>query len=286
LRIANNDSLPHYPVIHQDYFVELHLFDHDVIKCGLEIGLNVNIIAVDDTGVETSSFLLQSSVIDIIENKGIQKNGSAKVGIRFKQLSMEMNKSKFILVFSSFSPVYTFPAVRSISMYSVSYRLFVTEEYTSNYVWYKDEGGKDKCIEITVSLRDGRGALVCNEHVDLGAKLNYCSGEQVLDQDILVVSHDSKRSIDEHGHALIKFRINEVSNRHRGNLFQLVIFARTRADISPALCTPVDVKSKRNTLSKHKQHNNTHNDHGHTNKKIKCKISFQICVNYLIAFNS
>lgn len=268
LRIENNDSLPHFPIIHQEYFVDMHLFEHDVIKCGLEISLNVSVISVDDAGIENSSFL--TNLIDIVENKGIQKNGSAKVSIRFKQLSMEMNKSKFILVFTSNSPF--FPSVRSIPMYCVNYRLFVTEEFTSNYVWYKDEGGKDKCIEINVSLRDASGLLVCNEHVDLGAKLNYCNGEQVLDQDILVVSHDSKRTIDEHGNASIKFRINEVSNRHRGNLFQLVIFARTRADISPALCTPVDVKSKRNTLNKHKLPSD---NHAHTssvsNKKIKAE---------------
>jgi hypothetical protein len=93
---------------------------------------------------------------------------------------------------------------------------------------------------------------VSTERVDLEAKLIYSNGVQVEDQYILLINPDSKRAIDENGNALFKVRVTEVSNKHRGQLFQVVVSARTRADVSPAFSVPVDVKSKRNSTNKAK----------------------------------
>ncbi len=38
-----------------------------------------------------------------------------------------------------------------------------------------------------------------------------------------MISPESRAIVDENGGALIKLRINEVSNRHRGQLFQVQI---------------------------------------------------------------
>ena len=80
--------------------------------------------------------------------------------------------------------------------------------------------------------------------------LMYECGQEVQQQNILVINlHDSKVSIDETGEGVIKLRINEVSNRHRSQRFQIMVSAEHQpdcSDISPAFSTPVDVKSKRN----------------------------------------
>ena len=90
-------------------------------------------------------------------------------------------------------------------------------------MWYKDEGGKDKCIEHKVSLHDANDHLILNRRIPLRVVLTYSSRETVLQQNILTISPESRVYIDETGYALIKLRVNEVSNRHRGQLFQVII---------------------------------------------------------------
>ena len=79
--------------------------------------------------------------------------------------------------------------------------------------------------------------------------LQYC---KVPNQDIFEVHQHSKRVIDAHGSAVLKFRITQVSHQHQRRLFQVEIAARRNPDISPVLCTPVDIKSKRNLPPKSK----------------------------------
>lgn len=88
---------------------------------------------------------------------------------------------------------------------------------------YKDEGGKDKCIEYRVSLRDGNNRTVRDRKVSLKLTLNYVNGTVVSHQNILVLSPDSRLLIDEGGDGLLKVRINEVSNRHRGNIHDTLL---------------------------------------------------------------
>ena len=66
---------------------------------------------------------------------------------------------------------------------------------TDTFTWYKDEGGKDKCIELRVKLIDATGNIVKNQQteVPLRAKVLYESGRVVEQQNILVVNeHDSR----------------------------------------------------------------------------------------------
>jgi hypothetical protein len=120
-------------------------------------------------------------------------------------------------------------------------------------VWYKDEGGKDNCMEVRLQLRDAEDRLVTTRDVPLLVKLVYEGGAEVEKQNILSFSPQNSRVfIDDTGTGCIFFRINEVSNRHMGKHFQLHVRPDTdRVDIDPSLfdvsavySRPIDVKSK------------------------------------------
>jgi len=100
--------------------------------------------------------------------------------------------------------------------------------------WFKDEGGRDKGISLTVELLDATGTLVSNRRLPLKVVLVYQTGQeaikknkscvylieicswtnlhfiQVARQDILKIV-DTPEIIVQGGKAEIKARIEEVS---------------------------------------------------------------------------
>lgn len=59
-------------------------------------------------------------------------------------------------------------------------------------VWYKDEGGRDKCIELTIRLKDHNDDVIVERRVPLKVVLLYADGNKVIKQEILKISPDSK----------------------------------------------------------------------------------------------
>ena len=102
------------------------------------------------------------------------------------------------------------------------FQLRLVEEYDSPFVWYKDEGGKDKHIEIKVFLEDMDGNIVKNIKLPIDTTLYYATGRDTF-RHLLSLLPDTNLNIDEEKPAIIKFRINEVSTRHQGNNFKLLI---------------------------------------------------------------
>ena len=147
--------------------------------------------------------------------------------------------------------------------------------------WYKDEGGRDKCINLDVHLLDHADNLVKNHevrgrrsplqiarsldcsrifsHVDLlqvplKVALYYHKGEAepvyVNEQDILKQSQDGQRKIGRDGKTTLKIRIEDVSKNHRTQPFCVKVEPDTVTDpssfdISGDYSGPVTVKSKR-----------------------------------------
>ena len=147
-----------------------------------------------------------------------------------------------------------------------------------NSVWYKDEGGRDKCIEIVVGVYD-RQHVALFEAIPLLLTLCYASSNQqslkhdspslypqlplpVTNQDILnVLSPKSKQLfvLDRAtGTMKIRFRVEDVSKNHQGQDFCLRIAAALDnveyhylqnyrpAMIAPAVSLSINVRSKRN----------------------------------------
>lgn len=118
-------------------------------------------------------------------------------------------------------------------------------------VWFKDEGGRDRCMDVTVRLLNGAGHLVTDRRVPLRLVLRYRNGNDVLQQDLLKVSPDCRRFIDETGSTTIKFRIEDVSKNHQKQPFGIwigpdTVTAPQTADVGAAITNYVDIKSKRN----------------------------------------
>ena len=172
-------------------------------------------------------------------NLVVGEDGRVSIEIKITELSSEHEHQGIQIGFELIGGTGSSSVVQQIDstplitpiLLCVSQRLVVeTRDEKSNtmndtFTWYKDEGGKDKCIELRVKLMDATGSIVTNHQteVPLCAKVVYESGRMVEQQNILVVNeHDSRKSIDSSGTGVIKLRINEVSSKHRDQKF--VIF--------------------------------------------------------------
>lgn len=187
----------------------------------------------------------------------IGPDGKGKIRFRISEVTMNHENKKFRLVFrAKLETSSSSLQASSDFMQCIRHRLSIIEENSTTYTWYKDEGGKDKCIELRVHLKDADDKIVRNRNVPLKATLVYRSGQSVPLQAILSVSPDSRLTLDESlDGAILRLRINEVSTRHQGQMFQVLVspdlsVSPSFGDISSAVSSPVDVKSKRNNKDK------------------------------------
>lgn len=164
------------------------------------------------------------------------------------------------------------------------YKLKVTSKLPEK--WYKDEGGRDKCMDVNVVLVDHLGRPVSTRKVPLAVVLEYEEGLKVTKQSILKVAPDSQLRIDskvrssatpvelsragitlcrvvvwcgvvwcwcwvKQGTARIRARIEDVSKNHQGQQFRMRIMPDVKQeplthDISADVTSAVTVRSKRN----------------------------------------
>jgi len=122
-------------------------------------------------------------------------------------------------------------------------------------VWFKDEGGRDKCIEVVVDLMDADGRRVRGQEVPLKVSLLYEDMHVVTKQDILKLSSDTRQYIDDTGVATLRLRIEDVSKNHQSKGFVIKVAPDTQHsplndDISPDISTSINVRSKRNRRNK------------------------------------
>jgi len=116
--------------------------------------------------------------------------------------------------------------------------------------WYKDEGGRENCIEMFVYLKDRDGQEVNNRKVKLRLVLLYEIMDKVQNQEILKLSPDCKTTTGDEGKAMLKLRIEEVSKNHQRQAFRVKVEPDiednpTAVDISSDVSPPISVYSKR-----------------------------------------
>lgn len=122
-----------------------------------------------------------------------------------------------------------------------------------NSVWYKDEGGRDKCMEVNAALYDANEKLVL-EQIPLNLTLCYDHEEYtpLSNKEILRVL-GPKQCVLENGKARIRFRVEDVSKNHQGQDF--VLKAETdQTSIAPGYSESVSVRSKRNKRQRPSTH--------------------------------
>lgn len=157
------------------------------------------------------------------------------------------------------------PSVRSISVaatkpiHLVNYKIRISMEEEWESVWYKDEGGRDKSMEVFASMYDKDGQLKLGEQIPLQPVLCYKvdngAPTSVGNQDILRILGSNRIVVDKDtGRARVRFRVEDVSKNHQGQDFVLQVGPESKSksfrDIAPAYTPAVNVRSKRNKRSR------------------------------------
>lgn len=142
----------------------------------------------------------------------------------------------------------------------VNYKIRATVEDDWDSVWYKDEGGRDKSMEVFVAIYDKDGQLKTGENIPLDPVLCYkvdkeAPESKVANQDILRTLGSANIVLDKDtGRTRLRFRVEDVSKNHQGQDFILKVAPDTRSkrykDIAPAFTPAVNVRSKRNKRSR------------------------------------
>lgn len=115
--------------------------------------------------------------------------------------------------------------------------------------WYKDEGGREKSIDLLASLH-ANTMKYTPQKLCLKPMLYYASSSSgtvaaVVNQDVLrVLSEDL--SLGEDGSRLVRLRIEDVSKNHQGQDFQIQLSVADHPEIMPGLSPSITVRSKRN----------------------------------------
>lgn len=143
-------------------------------------------------------------------------------------------------------------------------------------IWYKDEGGRDKCMQVDLGLYNSQNELVMNRRIQLKLTLMYESSDdgthaKVVKQDILNVFGSPRHFIDpETAKTTIRFRIEDVSKNHQGQNFVVHVAADTSRgnndDVASIYAPSVSVRSKRNKRQRTgTKDNNVSSSYGYEN---------------------
>mmetsp|Transcript_12058 Transcript_12058/g.28873 ORF Transcript_12058/g.28873 Transcript_12058/m.28873 type:complete len:669 (-) Transcript_12058:893-2899(-) len=141
----------------------------------------------------------------------------------------------------------------------VNYKVKITLEEEWDNIWFKDEGGRDKCMELFVAIYDKDGQIRTGEQIPLQPLLCYAAENgnpvKVSNQEVLRTLGSSKIHIDkDSGKARIRFRVEDVSKNHQGQDFKLQVGPDPKTklfkDVAPDFTPAVNVRSKRNKRSR------------------------------------
>ncbi|GLE05735.1 hypothetical protein PINS_up014783 [Pythium insidiosum] len=118
-------------------------------------------------------------------------------------------------------------------------------------VWFKDEGGREKCMVVMAVLESAPDVPLEQRVVPLQLRLLYESGATVANQGILRLFPDMRPNMTR-GRVTISFRIDDVSKNHQGQSFVLEIAPEKQEnsqmfqDIAPVRTSVIAIRSKRN----------------------------------------
>ncbi|KAJ0394187.1 hypothetical protein P43SY_003816 [Pythium insidiosum] len=118
-------------------------------------------------------------------------------------------------------------------------------------VWFKDEGGREKCMVVMAVLESAPDVPLEQRVVPLQLRLLYESGATVANQSILRLFPDMRPNMTR-GRVTISFRIDDVSKNHQGQSFVLEIAPEKQEnsqmfqDIAPVRTSVIAIRSKRN----------------------------------------
>lgn len=257
-------EIPPYAFFDSFFEIALTLIDEDLSLSGQNgsspsvegLQLRLSLLSDDDSKKDYTADLLD---FDFINSALIWRNIPFRRTVRVKNslATMSTSQNKFLLVFHVITAsglcIASTKAPSTISF--IRYKLALKEPETSPMIWFKDQGGRDNCIEMKVLLLDKYDQPVVHYHVPLRLVLVYENRFQVQKQDLLRVATESTLFIDGVNGAFLKFRIEDVSKNHQGQSFRIKILADTTlrpetSDVKPEFSVPIEVRSKRNKRNK------------------------------------
>ncbi|RLN87294.1 hypothetical protein BBJ28_00014894 [Nothophytophthora sp. Chile5] len=249
LRLKIQPHPPKFPYRDDPFDITVYLVDPaDHLKSGVTVPLNVELYSAEKMlPVEKNILHIDPSTKPVMNGDGI-----CKLRLRISECSMALGNRKFVIHISAGNTkdlsLNVTPAVTS-EMTVIQHRLLIQEKLPE--LWYKDEGGRDKCMTLPIFLVNAKNERVGNRPVPLRVTLLYENEHPVLKQDILKMSPDCQRTIDATGKAVLKLRIEDVSKNHQGQAFRLKVEADTAQsplnfDVAYDLSSTISVRSKRN----------------------------------------
>ncbi|GMF40312.1 unnamed protein product [Phytophthora fragariaefolia] len=250
LRLKIQPSPPQFPYRDDPFELTVYLVDPaDHLKSGVTVPLNVELYSAEKMmPVEKDILHIDPSTKPVMNGDGI-----CQLRVSISECSMALGNRKFVIHISAAATKDTVnlnvtPAVTS-EMTVIQHRLLIQEKLPE--LWYKDEGGRDKCMTLPIFLVNAKNERVGNRPVPLRVTLLYENEHPVLKQDILKMSPDCQRTIDSTGKAVLKLRIEDVSKNHQGQAFRLKVEADTAQsplnfDVAYDLSSSISVRSKRN----------------------------------------
>lgn len=186
-------------------------------------------------------------------------HGSISFHVRFKKSCSVLHNRNVVFRFLPGS-METIEPEKSRNMTPVRFRLKIHAQPPS--VWYKDEGGQNKSLDISGYLVDEHNHVVRNKEFPLRVSLLYEGEQAVKSEKVLKLLHNGRRPVvTKDGRFDIKFRIEEVSKNHQKQNFCVRVdadspdsssHAQTLAflsDIAGDVSEVIEVKSKRNKKS-------------------------------------
>ncbi|TDH66829.1 hypothetical protein CCR75_003106 [Bremia lactucae] len=250
LRLKIQPSPPKFPYRDEPFELTVYLVDTaDHLKSGVKVPLNVELYAAEKMMPVEKDILH----IDPSTNAVMNGDGICKLRMSINECSMALGNRKFVVHISAASikeniHINVTPAFTS-EMTVIQHRLLIQEKLPE--LWYKDEGGRDKCMTLPIFLVNAKNERVGNRPVPLRVTLLYENEHPVLKQDILKMSPDCQRIVDSTGKAVLKLRIEDVSKNHQGQAFRLKVEADTAQsplnfDVAYDLSSSISVRSKRN----------------------------------------
>lgn len=239
--------------------IQLRKKSKEILQSSTEV--HIKVVNCDD-GTEFSAVSIFDSSSENVSGKStlttsLQDNVMKTFSVTFSAPCSD--KKLKLIVSPTTSNGSTLEAIESSPFSVVEHYLHVVTSLLPPYVFYKDVGGKDNGIMLTVYLKKSTGLsvdsdpLVTTRTITFRPSLRYEDGQLVPDQKILQ-SFTGAHSyiISSFGSTELKFRINEVSSKHRNERFCIAMEhyvsdgSSEPLDIAPGSTVGIEIRSKVN----------------------------------------
>jgi len=231
--------------VNHKYAATVYLMKGSKLITGVPVMLEVELLYEDGTPARDTVLCLESKDLHLGKRRP-----HLQLSYHFKESSLFHDNRKFLLRVRPKQKIPgLLPAVtKPISV--IKYKLEITNALPAEF--FKDQGGRDKHMQLKVRLTDAAGKSVgLSKSMPLVAQLCYEKSHRLVPNqaDILKLMDNSMPEIGTNGRAEISFRIEEVSSRHQRQNFILYVAPDVErcplnGDVRAAYSSGVTVRSK------------------------------------------